>query len=118
MAVTCLSAEKIAEIRAVYAETGNTIETARRVGVNRESVRKYRDETVAKPSTDATRTYHNPRPPFVPVSSMTPPVQYDPRDVAFPEPAADFIRADRLAETVRVMEQDRCTTTTPRRPAT
>ena len=75
MATSCLSPETIARIRSVYAETGSTIETARRLGINKSSVLKYRD--------------------VVPVAldNMTPRVQYDPRDVAFtvtmPEPAAE-----------------------------
>jgi hypothetical protein len=74
MAVSCLSPETIARIRTVYAETGSTIETARRCGVNKSTVLKYRDVVPT-------------------VEKMTPRIQYDPRDVAFtvtmPEPAIE-----------------------------
>lgn len=74
MATSCLSPETIARIRTVYAETGSTIETARRLGINKSSVLKYRDVVPT-------------------VESMTPRIQYDPRDVAFtvtmPEPAPE-----------------------------
>jgi predicted phosphodiesterase len=47
-----LDSETIAKVKAVYAETGSTIETARRVGVNKSSVLKYRDVSPESQSCD------------------------------------------------------------------
>ena len=84
MAGKCTDAETIAKIRTIYAETQSVSETARRVGVYWNTVKKYVSQLSKDCDTSA-------RP--VARDNMTPRIQYDPRDVAFPvgfpEPAPE-----------------------------
>ena len=82
MAAACINPAVVAKIRTVYAETGNVSETARRLGVSRGTVIRYRDVSQETGKGDTSGGY-------VAVEDMTPRVQYDPRTVAFPEPAPE-----------------------------